>query len=107
MDNTLLIQNYSRLKTERTTLDSTLEAIRRFFVPHRGEFFRDVTTESEVDWRDARRVFDNTGISSADRLAANVQSALTSPSLKWFKWRFRDNNLNLNHNAKTWLEACE
>lgn len=107
MDNNKLMNNYNRLKSERDTLDQSLEVIRKFFVPFRGEFFRDQRTEHEVEWRDMRQVFDTTGIMACDRLAANVQSAMTNPSLKWFAFRFRDEQLNKNHAARKWLEECE
>lgn len=107
MDNIKLRQNFDRLVAERTTLDGTLEIIRKFFVPFRGEFFTDLTSEHQVDWRSTRNVFDTTGISAADRLAANVQSALTNPSLKWFKFRFRNETLNKSHAPRKWLEECE
>lgn len=107
MDKEQLRQNFDMLEQERKTLDSTLEVIRKFFVPFRGEFFRDLGTEHEVEWRDMRQVFDTTGISAADKLAANVQSALTNPSTKWFKFRFRDDKLNKEHAARVWLEECE
>ena len=68
MENVKLRMNFDRLETERKTLDSTLEVIRKFFVPFRGEFFRDMGTEHEVEWRDMRQVFDTTGIAAADRL---------------------------------------
>jgi len=107
MDNMKLRMNFDRLETERKTLDSTLQLIKTFFVPFRGEFFEELTSEHQIDWRNLRQVFDTTGISSADKLAANVQSALTNPSLKWFTLRFRKDELNGNHNAKKWLEKCE
>jgi len=107
MNNMDLLQNFHRLESERKTLDSTLEVIKKFFVPFRGEFFDDDMTESSIEWRNMRQVYDTTGISACDRLAANVQSALTNPSLKWFKFRFRDEKLNKNHSARVWLEECE
>lgn len=107
MDNVKLIKNFDKLVAERKTYDSTLEVIRQFFMPFRGEFFRDNTSEHEIDWREMRQVFDTTGISAADRLAANVQSALTNPSLKWFKFRFRQDKLNKTHAARVWLQECE
>lgn len=107
MDNTKLRQNYDRLYTERKTLDSTLEVIRQFFVPFRGEFFRDLKTEHQIEWRDMRQVFDTTGISAADRLSANVQAALTNSAMKWFRFMFRDDRVNKIHVARTWLEECE
>lgn len=107
MENTKLLANYHRLESERSTLDGVLEAVRQFFVPFRGEFFDDNTSEHSVNWQDMRQVYDTTGISAADRLAANVQSALTNPSLKWFKFRFRDETLNATHAARVWLEECE
>lgn len=107
MNTTKLRSCFDRLEAERKTLDSTLEVIRKFFVPFRGEFFRDMTSEHEVNWRDMRQVYDTTGIAAADRLAANVQSALTSPSTQWFKFKFRKEEMNEDYTARTWLEDCE
>lgn len=107
MESTALVKNYHSLKSERKTLDSVLQVIRQFFVPFRGEFFDDDSSENSVEWRDMRQVYDTTGISSADRLAANVQAAMASPSTKWFKFKFRDEKLNDNHESRVWLEECE
>lgn len=107
MDNVKLVKNFRRLEAERKTLDSTLEVIRKFFVPFRGEFFEEQNDENQIDWRELRQVYDATGISAADRLAANVQSALVSPSMKWFKFKFRNDALNKDNTAAKWLEQCE
>lgn len=107
MNDIEMIQNFKRLVTERVTLDATLDVIRKYFVPHRGEFFDDTTSEHSIDWRDTRDVYDTTGIDAADKLAANVQSALTNPSMKWFGFNFRDETLNADHAARAWLDECE
>ena len=107
MNNTQLKTIYNRLKDERRNLDGTLDVVRKFFVPFRGEFFEGDKSESSIDWRALRQVFDSTGIVAADRLASNVQSALTNMAYKWYKFKFRQAKLNEDQPARVWLDQCE
>jgi len=97
---------FDSLVSQRKTLDDTLQIIERFVVPHRGEFFRPMMNEQEVDWR-RREIFDQTAVDANEVLSSSLQGSLTSPSTKWFSMAFRQDKLNTDRSAMVWIEACE
>jgi hypothetical protein len=105
MKETDIIRRYEALKSERTTVQDLWELISRFVLPFRGDFYRDLDNESELEWR-VREIYDSTAVFAAQSLAASMQGNLTSPSTRWFDLKFRDEDLQDNTNAKEWLEAC-
>ena len=106
MNSEEIIRRYNQLVSNRKTLDDTYQAIEKFVVPFRGEFFRPMSSEHEVEWR-RRQIYDSTAPNAANLLASQIHGDLTSPSLRWFSLTFRDENLRDNTEAMTWLEACE
>ncbi len=98
-------KRFDALISQRKTLDSTLQVIEQYVVPFRGEFFRPLESEHEVDWR-RREIFDSTAIDSNETLSSTLQGSLTSPSTKWFNLAFRTDELNMDQAAIEWLEAC-
>ncbi len=106
MDNNVIIQRFKQLVTQRKTQDDTMQQIERFVVPFRGEFFRDMGSEHEVNWR-RRFIYDSTAIQACQTLAASIQGSLTSAAIKWFVLRFQDEKLNEDHEAKVWLQDTE
>ena len=96
---------YDALWTIRKTIEQDWDLIEKFIAPLRGgKFFQDQTSEHEIDWRRGRDVFDSTAILAANTLASSVHGALTSPSTQWFTMRFRDDDLNVDHAATSWLQ---
>jgi hypothetical protein len=83
-----------------------MQQIERFVVPFRGEFFRDMHSEHEVNWR-RRFIYDSTAIQACQTLAASIQGSLTSAAIKWFVLRFQDQELNEDHESKLWLQDTE
>jgi len=106
MDNTVLRNRYHQLVSQRKTQDDTMQQIERFVVPFRGEFFRDMGSEHEVNWR-RRFIYDSTAIQACQTLAASIQGSLTSAAIKWFVLRFLDEELNEDHESKVWLQDTE
>ena len=86
-------------------LEQTLQLIEQFCVPFRGKFFRTQSSELEIEWR-RREIYDGTAIMAVQTLASSMQSGLTSPSAPWFGLRFRQEGLNDDILARTWLEVC-
>lgn len=106
MDGLTLRKRYDSLVSNRKTLEDTFQVIEKFVVPFRGEFFKPMTEEQEVDWR-RREIYDSTAILANQTLAASLQANLTNPSTKWFTLGFRDTTLGDDQEAMEWLEACE
>lgn len=93
----------SVLESERSNIQSLWDAIERFVAPYRGKFFNDIRQETAVEWRN-REVFDSTAIDAAQILASSIHGSLTSPSIRWFDLRFRNDDLNSNTTYRAWLE---
>jgi hypothetical protein len=106
MDGLQIRERFDALKSQRDTLDNTFQFIEKYVVPFRGEFFKPLTTMSEVEWR-RREVFDSTAPVSCDILASKIHTNLTSPSIRWFELRFRNEKLNDQQGAKEWLEEVQ
>lgn len=105
MESMVLKKRFDALVTQRKTLDDTLQIIERFVVPHRGEFFRPMQNEQEVDWR-RRDIYDSTAVDANETLSSSLQGSLTSPSTKWFALGFRQEELNEDQDAMEWVEEC-
>jgi hypothetical protein len=106
MDGITIRKRFDSLESQRQTLDNTLERIENYVVPYRGDFFKPLLSEQEVEWR-RRGIFDSTAPIAADLLASSIHSNLTSPMIPWFQLRFRDNALNQQDAAKEWLELTQ
>lgn len=106
MDATIIRKRYNFEVEYRKTLENTFQVIEKMVVPFRGEFFKPMNVEHEVDWR-RREIFDSTAIDSCQTLAASMQGSLTSPSVKWFALQFRKQVLKQSNAASRWLEDCD
>lgn len=93
------------LKSQRQTVNETWDAIERYIAPYRGRFFKDERSENSIEWRKPF-VYDSTAVMAAQSLAAHLHTALTSPAIKWFDMRFRNETLSNDREAARWLEAC-
>jgi hypothetical protein len=97
---------FDALDSQRKNLDSVLQSIEEVVVPYRGEFFKEMTSEYEVHWR-RRNLWSSTPIVSCQLLASQMHGSLTSPAVRWYGLKFEDEDLNLNSDAREWLEDCE
>lgn len=105
MNETHIKQRLATLKTERSNIESVWELIEQFCVPFRGDFFNDESNEGSVDWR-IRNVYDSTAIMAVQTLSSSIHGSLTSPSFKWFDFRFRNDDYNTKAEFKKWLQEC-
>ena len=101
-----IVRRFNALVSTRRTLDSVLQDIEEYVVPYRGEFYQGMTSEGEVDWNRAN-IFDNTAGVGVDQLASQMHGNVTSSVTKWFRLRFRDEDMNTDQAAKEWLEDAE
>lgn len=98
-------QRFEKLVSLRQTVNETWDQIERFIAPYRGRFFKDETSENSIEWR-RPQIFDSTAIMASQSLASHLHAGLTSPKVKWFELRFRDQELKDNREAKAWLDEC-
>jgi len=101
-----IVKRAQSLESQRKTLDNTYQIIEKFVRPFSGEFHRPMSSENEVDWR-RREIYDSTAIVSADLLAGQIHANLVSPSVKWFNFDFRDEELKRDTEGQQWLDGLE
>jgi hypothetical protein len=104
MDAIEIKKRYDALVSQRKTVEDVWEVINQLVVPFRGDFFRDITSEHAVTWRDNREIFDSTAVDAAHILASSIHGSLTSPAIRWFELAYRDLTLNETQEARDWLE---
>jgi len=104
MDAVDIIGRFDSLAASRTTVQQEWEDVERYVSPHRGKFLQDDKSEHSVQWNDHYR-FDSTAVTACQNLSSNIHGALTSPSVRWFALRYRDEKLNKNKQASMWLES--
>lgn len=106
MDPLEIRARFDSLVSQRKTVEDVWEVINQLVVPFRGDFFRDITSEHAVTWRDNREIFDSTAVDAANTLAASIHGALTSPAIRWFELGYRDDTLNEQQEPREWLERA-
>ena len=103
MKNAELIARFNRLNTDRNNVEQMWDAITKFITPYRGRFFKEQDNEDTIEWTQ-RWIYDGTAVGAHQTLASSLHGALTSPSIRWFDMRFRDNKLNENKRAAAWMQ---
>ena len=106
MDASNIVKRFDFLVSQRKTVEDVWDVINKLVVPFRGDFFRDVSSEHAVTWRDNREIFDSTAVDAAGTLAASIHGSLTSPAIRWFELAFRSSVLNDDKDARAWLEEA-
>lgn len=105
MDSLEIIRRGNAARSNRYVVEDMWDYIERYFAPYRGRFFKDESSENSIEWR-RPFVYDGTGIMASQNLASSLHSALTSASSQFFAFRFRQDDLNEDVDAKAWLEEC-
>jgi hypothetical protein len=104
MNSKEIVKRFDALVSQRKSVEDVWQVINQLVVPFRGDFFRDISSEHSVSWRDNRNVFDSTAIDAAHILASSIHGSLTSPAIRWFELAFRSQRLNETKEARQWLE---
>ena len=94
---------YEGQKSDRTTVQEIWEDIERYVLPFRGMFFKEEMNEHTIEWF-KRAIFDDTAVEAASTLSASINGSLTSFVSQWFAIRFRQQELNDDHEVAKWLE---
>lgn len=104
MDGGEIVKRFDTLVSQRKTVEDIWDVINKLVVPFRGDFFRDISSEHAVTWRDNREIFDSTAVDATNTLAASIHGSLTSPAIRWFELAWRESELNNDKDARVWLE---
>jgi hypothetical protein len=93
-------------KTGRAVLDATFDQVEKWVGPLAGgRSTEQLAGEAAVDWQRAE-VWDFTAGDGADKLAANLYTAITNPALRWIRLQFLDKKLQQDTEATAWLDDC-
>ena len=85
---------------ERQTWEDHWQEILDYVMPRKAE----ITLHRARGEKRTDVLFDSTAITAAHLLAASLQGTLTSPSLRWFSIKLRDEELNEDREVKLWME---
>jgi hypothetical protein len=98
-----ILKRFRIVQDQRKTIQETWDHIERLVVPYRGRFFRDNQDENSIEYSQ-RHIFDSTAPAAHKTLSSTLHSGLTSPTIQWFDFRFRDQELNKAMRPKEWLQ---
>jgi len=97
---------FKQAEASRSTIAGTWDEISRFIAPIRaGDMQTPMLSEAQVR-SNRTELYDHTAINAAVNLAATMQGYLTSEITPWFMFRFRNKELNMNTDARMWLEEA-
>ena len=98
---------FEQLVASRQVVQARWDECEMFIAPFRGgRFFNEQKGESQKDYQSIVNVWDSTAIMGAQRLAASIHAAITSPAIRWFRLAFRDAKIQKDKAAKSWLDDC-
>ncbi len=100
---TQLLKRLGSLKNQRQVWESHWQEIADYVVPRKA----DITKKRTAGDKRTELVFDGTAIHAAELLSASLHGMLTTSSVRWFSLRFREKELDMNDEAKEWLESVE
>lgn len=99
-DVTALLKRWERLASDRRVWETLWQDLAEFVLPRKSN----ITISRTPGRKQTERLFDSTAIHANELLAASMQGALTSSSVKWFRLRMRQPELNQVRDVQLWLE---
>jgi hypothetical protein len=97
-------RRYDGLISDRSVAAVQWDKIESLVTPYRGQFFKDEKSEGSIEWD--KDFYDSTGPAAHQNLAARIHGTLSSPAVRWFEIRFRDEKLNKSKPVATWLSTA-
>jgi hypothetical protein len=98
-----IISLFDQYKSARTTWEDTWQEVADNLVGRR-EFKTDVYQGGR---QRLAKIYDGTGMRSAQLFASAISSLLTNPSTKWFNLAFADKAMRENYDFQLWLQEVE
>lgn len=97
---------------ERTNADAEWGLLAEFMMTNQSGIFQGSTASakdpgsgsSTLGGKKTHRIFDSTAIQANHDLAAAIHATLTNPSSQWSKIRYKDEDLNNDDEAVSWIE---
>lgn len=88
---------------ERNNAQKTWALMSEFILPSQNTGWFEDTSKGQ---RRDRRTFDSSAIINNRDLASAMHSTITNPTMKWSKFRFKNEALNDDKEAQAWLQAA-
>ena len=98
-----LHRRHADWESERGNWDELMEEIAEYMVPGKRGFNLTFTPGEQR----MERVFDSTVFDCITRFVDAVHFAIANPFTAWFGLRYRQSELNDDHDASTWLDDCQ
>lgn len=96
-----LLKQLGQLENQRKTWENHWQEIADYIVPRKA----DITLSRTAGDKRMEKIFDATAIHAAELLSASLHGMLTNPSSKWFDLQYQDDALNIDDEAKEYLES--
>ena len=98
----MMLKRLSTLETQRMTWEHHWQEVADYIVPRKA----DITKKRSPGDKRQELIFDGTAIHAAELLSASLYGMLTNASTPWFSLRYRNNQLDMQDEAKEWLEGA-
>jgi head-to-tail connecting protein len=99
-----IVKRAQALLTKRANVDNLQQELADYFIPRKAVITERRASEGEEL---TERVWTSVPIRANELLAARMQGALTSPSVRWYSLKTRDERNNELFAVKEWLAAVE
>ena len=96
-----LLRQLNQLEQQRKTWEHHWQEIGDYIIPRKA----DITLSRTAGDKRMEKIFDATAIHAAELLSASLHGMLTNPSSKWFDLQYRNDELNVDDEAKEYLES--
>jgi hypothetical protein len=100
------LDRFAQLKAERRTWDDRWRDVARYIMPWKGRFSESGDRPNRGDDKEDKRM-ESTVTLALRRLAAGMQSGMTSPVRPWSRLRLHDEDLEKHGRVKDWLQYVE
>ena len=97
-----LKRRFDRIYADSYTHLNVCQELAEYLLPSRSN----ITFQRSPGTKQLARVYDSTGIRAAKLLASALAGSLTSPVIRWFSLRMREDELNHIEEVADWLEDC-
>lgn len=94
---------WQQLEGRKLVFENVQQDITDYVLPRKS----DIQKQRVEGARRTEKVFDSTAIHANEVLAASMHGSLTSPSIKWFSLKMRQDELNDDQSVKLWLSFVE
>lgn len=98
-----VLDQFAKLKAERSNYEKTWQDIADYMRPLRSEF---VSNRSTGERRN-QRIFDSTAPMAAENFGGGIYGMMTNPANRWFALRLQDEDLSDYDPVRDWLYEVE